>query len=256
MTRTCPELPGRSPACSHRLPSRGCGRSRRSWLGDHLVNNAVQFLPGVEIVVSLEHRRDMVTHEQLVNRQIPSGAVFLETIGAVGFLPPHSLNAAISTPPRAAWSPLRRLWMKMNLNLARLCSSVCSSHGYCACPRDHPQPSPLPRCRIENQKGSSTTKSASPIPRHSSFEAGRSAASACCSRCRNRRERDWESNVCGSGSTKPPGNRPNHRHICRFRHHECPARERPEPNTRLARDDGVAPDIVRRPHRGWRACRS
>ena len=52
-------------------------------LGNHLVDNSVEFLPGVEIVVRLEDGRDVVAHEQLVNRRVPPGAVFLEAIAAV-----------------------------------------------------------------------------------------------------------------------------------------------------------------------------
>ena len=55
-------------------------------LGDHLIDNSIEFLPGEEIVVGLEDGRHVVAHEQLVNRRVPSGAVLLEAIAAVRVL--------------------------------------------------------------------------------------------------------------------------------------------------------------------------
>ena len=51
-------------------------------LGNHLVNNPVEFLPRVEIVVRLKHSRNMVPHKQLVNRCIPSRTMLFEAIAA------------------------------------------------------------------------------------------------------------------------------------------------------------------------------
>jgi hypothetical protein len=48
-----------------------------------LIHDPIEILSGVEIVVSLEYCRNVVAHQQLVNRHCPAGAVLLEAFGSI-----------------------------------------------------------------------------------------------------------------------------------------------------------------------------
>ena len=75
--------------------------AREARLGHHLVDDPVERLPGVEVVVGLEDRRDVVGHQQLVDRHFPAGAMGLEAFAAVQvfatpFIKPRELGSAPS----------------------------------------------------------------------------------------------------------------------------------------------------------------
>ena len=133
----------------------------KTGLGHHEIDDAVEFLAGVEVVVG---RKTAVTfvHEQLMDGQVEAGAVLGEAVGAVGVFAAPFVEGGEFDAAAGGGIAAEQVVDEDEFELGGAVFEGLFEPLVLGRARDQAQPSAPPRWRSEKLKGSSTTKRASP----------------------------------------------------------------------------------------------